>query len=259
MSVPPRTTTCWTCTSRRAGAPPTTAAGGSAPGHRAGRALALTLTGTHLTGLGLRARPLARPGPLRPERAAWTPATRRSAPALGLARGGCGHRRPRGRVRAARAARRPARQRGRRHARSATATGCCSPPPTPARASSTPPTPASGRSTPTAGCPEHRADLFFRRPGRPGAYGDHATHLVRDGGRDGWSPPAPGATSTGTPGAPAHATVAVTLAETDADLLSGRHVLDTRPLPPADRRACARSGSGTRTWCGSTAAGTSGS
>ncbi len=78
--------------------------------------------------------------------------------------------------------------------------------------------------------PEHRADLFFRRPGRPGAYGDHATHLVRDGAR--WLV----ATSTwgdfdGHTGRNRRAaTVAVTLAETDADLLSGRHLLDTRPL-----------------------------
>ncbi len=72
----------------------------------------------------------------------------------------------------------------------------------------------------------HRADLFFRRPGLPGVFGDHATHLLRDAGR--WVV----ATSTWgdfdrtRPGA----TVAVTLAETDADLLHGRHVLDTRRL-----------------------------
>ena len=78
--------------------------------------------------------------------------------------------------------------------------------------------------------PEHRADLFFRRPDKPGAYGDHATHLVRDGAR--WLV----ATSTwgdfdGHTGRNRRtATVAVTLAETDADLLSGRHLLDTRPL-----------------------------
>lgn len=73
---------------------------------------------------------------------------------------------------------------------------------------------------------EHRSDLFFRRPDRPGVYGDHATHLVRDGEQ--WLV----ATSTwgdfdaGRPGA--H--VGVTLARTDADLLTGRHVLDTEPL-----------------------------
>ena len=31
---------------------------------------------------------------------------------------------------------------------------------------------------------EHTADLFFRRPDRPGVFGDHATHLVRTA--DGW-------------------------------------------------------------------------
>ena len=77
---------------------------------------------------------------------------------------------------------------------------------------------------------EHRADLFFRRPDKPGAYGDNATHLVRDGGR--WLV----ATSTWgdfdghTGRSRRDATVAVTLADTDADLLNGRHVLDTRPL-----------------------------
>ena len=74
---------------------------------------------------------------------------------------------------------------------------------------------------------EHLSDLFFRRPDAPGAYGDHATHLVRDGHR--WLV----ATSTwgdfdrSRPGAG----VAVTLAETGAGLLAGRHLLDTRPLP----------------------------
>ena len=71
----------------------------------------------------------------------------------------------------------------------------------------------------------HLSDLFFRRPDRPGAYGDHATHLLRDGDR--WLV----ATSTWgdferRPGA----TVRATLAETSADLLTGAHLLDTRPL-----------------------------
>ncbi|MEO5850903.1 MAG: hypothetical protein ABIQ15_00175 [Nocardioides sp.] len=81
----------------------------------------------------------------------------------------------------------------------------------------------------------HRADLFFRRPDRPGAYGDHSTHLVRDDGR--WLV----ATSTWgdfdltTPETRRRASVRVTLAETDADLTRGRHLLDTRPLPlPVD-------------------------
>ncbi len=74
--------------------------------------------------------------------------------------------------------------------------------------------------------PTHVADLFFRRPDRTGVYGDHATHLVRDGDR--WL------VATSTWGdfdkARRGASVAVTLAETTSDLLSGRHVLDTRWL-----------------------------
>ena len=31
----------------------------------------------------------------------------------------------------------------------------------------------------------HESDLFFRRPDRPGVYGDHASHLFRDG--DTWT------------------------------------------------------------------------
>jgi hypothetical protein len=76
----------------------------------------------------------------------------------------------------------------------------------------------------------HRADLFFRRPGRAGVYGDHASHLLRDGER--WL------VATSTWGdfdrQRNDATVAVTLAEsTDdftGDLTTGVHVLDTRPL-----------------------------
>jgi hypothetical protein len=73
----------------------------------------------------------------------------------------------------------------------------------------------------------HRADLFFRRPDRPGVHGDHATHVVRDGAR--WLV----ATSTWGDFDPRRrgASVAVTLAETTADVTRGRHVLDTRPLP----------------------------
>lgn len=67
---------------------------------------------------------------------------------------------------------------------------------------------------------EHTADLYFRRGGR--VLGDHATHLVRHGSR--WLV----ATSTwadfdGTG-------VAITVAESDADLLHGEHVLDGRRL-----------------------------
>lgn len=73
----------------------------------------------------------------------------------------------------------------------------------------------------------HLSDVFFRRPDRPGVFGDHASHLVRDGDR--WL------LATSTWGdfdrALPDASVAATLAETDADLLTGRHVLDTRELP----------------------------
>lgn len=78
---------------------------------------------------------------------------------------------------------------------------------------------------------EHRSDLFFRRPDKQGVYGDHATHLVRDG--DGWLV----ATSTwgdfkqGDP----KRTVRITVARTTADVLRGEHVLDTTELPlPTD-------------------------
>ena len=76
----------------------------------------------------------------------------------------------------------------------------------------------------------HRADLFFRRSDRHGVFGDHATHLVRDGA--GWLV----ATSTWADfDRRRNPRVAVTLAETTADLTTGRHVLDTRALPlPTD-------------------------
>ncbi len=71
---------------------------------------------------------------------------------------------------------------------------------------------------------EHRAHLFFRRPTLPGVYGDHATHLVRDG--DEWLV----ATSTWGDFDRRRPAVGVTLARTPADLTTGRHVLDTTPL-----------------------------
>ncbi|WP_395657228.1 hypothetical protein [Nocardioides sp.] len=75
----------------------------------------------------------------------------------------------------------------------------------------------------------HLSDLFFRRPDRPGAYGDHATHLVRDG--DAWLV----ATSTWGDFDPKRPAVGVTLARSTADLLQGVHLLDTEPLPlPVD-------------------------
>jgi hypothetical protein len=86
---------------------------------------------------------------------------------------------------------------------------------------------------------EHTGDLFFRRPDRPGVFGDHATHVVRTG--DGWLV----ATSTWgdfekpttREGRREPAGLRVTLAEQPAtvDLLRGTHVLDTRELPlPTD-------------------------
>ena len=83
----------------------------------------------------------------------------------------------------------------------------------------------------------HSADLFFRRPDRPGVFGDHATHLVRHTGT--WLV----ATSTwgdfeepaSRAGRRTASGLRVILAETDADLLRGTHVLDTRELPlPTD-------------------------
>lgn len=71
---------------------------------------------------------------------------------------------------------------------------------------------------------EHLADLYFRRPTGPGVYGDHAVHLVRDGSR--WLV----AASTWGDFRKRPGTLRVTLAETDRDLLAGRHVLDTREL-----------------------------
>jgi hypothetical protein len=74
---------------------------------------------------------------------------------------------------------------------------------------------------------EHRSDVFFRRPDRPGAFGDHASHLVRDGDRWLFATSTWGDFDRAVPGA----SVAATLAETGADLLHGRHLLDTRVLP----------------------------
>jgi hypothetical protein len=70
----------------------------------------------------------------------------------------------------------------------------------------------------------HLSDVFFRRSDRPGAYGDHATHVLRDGDR--WLV----ATSTWGDFDAKERPVAVTLATTGADLLSGSHLLDTTPL-----------------------------
>lgn len=76
----------------------------------------------------------------------------------------------------------------------------------------------------------HTGDLYFERSDRPGSFGDHATHLVRDGDR--WLV----ATSTwgdfrGAKSAHPNATVGITLAETTDDVTRGQHLLPTRPLP----------------------------
>ena len=78
----------------------------------------------------------------------------------------------------------------------------------------------------------HLSDLFFRRPDRPGRYGDHATHVLRDPDRPGgWLV----ATSTWGDFDRDRPRIGVTLARTDADLLSGVHLLGTEPLPlPTD-------------------------
>jgi hypothetical protein len=83
----------------------------------------------------------------------------------------------------------------------------------------------------------HRADLFFRRPDRPGVFGDHATHVVRSDHR--WlvatSTWGDFETPTTRAGRRTPSGLRVTLAESDADLLAGTHVLDTRELPlPTD-------------------------
>ena len=72
----------------------------------------------------------------------------------------------------------------------------------------------------------HCSDLFFHRPDRPGVYGDHATHVVRDGA--GWL------VATSTWGdfrqADPERSVRATLARTADDVLTGTRVLDTADL-----------------------------
>lgn len=72
---------------------------------------------------------------------------------------------------------------------------------------------------------EHRGDLWFRRPERPGVLGDHATHLVRDDDR--WLV----ATSTwGDFDRVRRPRVTTTIATTSDDVTRGSHVVDTVPL-----------------------------
>jgi hypothetical protein len=78
---------------------------------------------------------------------------------------------------------------------------------------------------------EHRSDLYFRRPDKPGVYGDHATHVVRDD--ETWL------VATSTWGdfrqRDPKRSVRATMARTSADVLAGAHVLETIELPlPTD-------------------------
>ncbi len=73
----------------------------------------------------------------------------------------------------------------------------------------------------------HRADLFFRRPERPGVLGDHAAHVVRDDAEDRWLV---AASTWGDFDRTTHPRVTTTLAATTADVTRGHHVLDTVPL-----------------------------
>ena len=71
----------------------------------------------------------------------------------------------------------------------------------------------------------HLSDVFFRRG--DAVYGDHAIHLLRDDAAGGWVV----ATSTwGDFVDPAVDHVHVELGRTSADLLTGRHVVETEPL-----------------------------
>jgi len=102
-----------------------------------------------------------------------------------------------------------------------TAAGNAAPRPTSARVST------AGEAGPLS--LSHAGDVYFRRPDRPGVYGDHATHLVRD--------PSEGGTwlvATSTWGDfdadDPDRWVRMTLARTRTDVRHGEHVLDTAPL-----------------------------
>ncbi len=89
----------------------------------------------------------------------------------------------------------------------------------------------SAAGAPESGALTHTADLFVRRRGSSAVLGDHAGHLLRVD--DAWLL----ATSTWGDFDPDRhdASVAVTLAETGADLLHGVHVVPGEPLPlPTD-------------------------
>ena len=77
----------------------------------------------------------------------------------------------------------------------------------------------------------HRSDLWFRRPDRPGAFGDHAVHVVREestAGAHAWLV----ATSTWSDfHTELNPHVRATLARTSSDVTRGEHLLDTTELP----------------------------
>lgn len=87
----------------------------------------------------------------------------------------------------------------------------------------------------------HHSDLYFERPNRPGGFGDHATHLVRDA--DQWLVATstwgdfrpPGQRGRAIEPAGTKPYVDITLATSNADLTRGRHRLPTQPFPlPTD-------------------------
>lgn len=120
--------------------------------------------------------------------------------------------------------------------RSAIPTACSSRPRTQGPASSTPHTPASGLSTPRLIGSPTLADLFFTRHDRPGVYGDHSTHLVREGERwlvatSTWGDFDPGARSAADRARTGKRDVVdITLSTTSADLTTGSHLLGTEPM-----------------------------
>ena len=86
----------------------------------------------------------------------------------------------------------------------------------------------------------HHSDLWFRRPDRPGSFGDHAVHVVRDARTSTAAEPGAAtwlvATSTWSDfHTETNPHVRATLARTAVDLTAGEHLLDTTELPlPVD-------------------------
>ncbi|MEZ5098068.1 MAG: hypothetical protein R2731_19505 [Nocardioides sp.] len=72
----------------------------------------------------------------------------------------------------------------------------------------------------------HTADIFVRRSGGAGVYGDHGSHLLRDGDRWLFATSTWGDVDRVRP----DTRVTTVLAETTADLTRGRHVVEAGPL-----------------------------